>query len=50
MIFVSLCKLILAVGKAEAARIDSTESAQSVFNEFGLNQTQKLNKQQFIQG
>ncbi|CAF0780843.1 unnamed protein product [Adineta ricciae] len=42
--------MILAVGQEEAATVDSNESTQALFKEFGLNQTQKLNKQQFIEG
>ncbi|UJR08060.1 hypothetical protein I4U23_012337 [Adineta vaga] len=42
--------MILAVGPEEAAAIDSNQTATSIFKEFGLNKTQKINKQQFIQG
>ncbi|CAF1019333.1 unnamed protein product [Adineta steineri] len=41
---------ILAVGQAEAATIDQNEVAESIFQELKLNKTQKLNKEQFIQG
>ncbi|CAF4454288.1 unnamed protein product, partial [Adineta steineri] len=36
--------------QAEAATIDQNEVAESIFQELKLNKTQKLNKEQFIQG
>ncbi|CAF0855270.1 unnamed protein product [Adineta steineri] len=41
---------ILAIGKEEAAEIDSDEVALSIFQEFNLDKSQKMNKEQFIEG
>ncbi|CAF1403279.1 unnamed protein product [Adineta ricciae] len=41
---------ILAVGHEEASTIDTNRTAENIFQEFRLSRTQKMNKQQFIQG
>ncbi|UJR06930.1 hypothetical protein I4U23_011219 [Adineta vaga] len=41
---------VLAVGYGKADEDDMNQTAENIFREFRLNKTQKLNKQQFIQG
>ncbi|UJR17643.1 hypothetical protein I4U23_004539 [Adineta vaga] len=42
--------IILIFGRRISAISDSNQIAENIFQEFGRNKTQKLNKQQFIQG
>ena len=50
MKFFVFIKMILAIGRKEAATIDVDQHAKQIFRDFGLTQAQKLNKEQFIQG